>query len=212
VTRALTSPFAAALAGAHVTAFPLIELGFASGTDYVCGLAHDVTWSGNTYSAAQGLISIEALEELADEQLQELAAEVPTLDEQRRHQQNLVNSESARAAAVKARLEALRALQEKVQGRPVTVRLAVLDAAGALQVDTNVWQGLMDTMQIDDNASNCVVSITAEHMLAVWDRPRPARYTDAAQQALYPGDRGLEYVAAVAEAQIVWPGKEFFAA
>ncbi|ACB34779.1 chromosome segregation protein SMC [Leptothrix cholodnii SP-6] len=52
---------------------------------------------------------------LADEQLQELAAEVPTLDEQRRHQQNLVNSESARAAAVKARLEALRALQEKVQ-------------------------------------------------------------------------------------------------
>jgi chromosome segregation protein len=52
---------------------------------------------------------------LSDEQLQELAAEVPALDDQRRHQQNLVNSESARAAAVKARLEALRALQEKVQ-------------------------------------------------------------------------------------------------
>ena len=189
MTRALTSPFAAALAGAHVTAFPLIELGFASGTDYVCGLAHDVTWSGNTYSAAQGLISIEALEETAAsaQGLRILLAGAP----------------GANVAL---------ALQEKVQGRPVTVRLAVLDAAGALQVDTNVWQGLMDTMQIDDNASHCVVSITAEHMLAVWDRPRPARYTDAAQQALYPGDRGLEYVAAVAEAQIVWPGKEFFAA
>jgi chromosome segregation protein len=47
--------------------------------------------------------------------LDELSAEVPALDDARRHQQALVNSESARQAEVTARLEALRALQDKVQ-------------------------------------------------------------------------------------------------
>ncbi|MEK8045849.1 chromosome segregation protein SMC [Ideonella margarita] len=51
----------------------------------------------------------------AEARLQDLGEEVPQLDEQRRTQQDTVNRESARQADLTARLDALRALQEKVQ-------------------------------------------------------------------------------------------------
>ena len=53
--------------------------------------------------------------EVADARLQELSEQVPTLDEQRRAAQATVNSESGKLADIGARLEALRALQERVQ-------------------------------------------------------------------------------------------------
>ncbi|HET9641835.1 MAG TPA: chromosome segregation protein SMC, partial [Burkholderiaceae bacterium] len=52
---------------------------------------------------------------VADERLHTLSEQVPTLDEQRRAQQEMVNRESAKQSDLSARLEALRALQEKVQ-------------------------------------------------------------------------------------------------
>ncbi len=53
--------------------------------------------------------------EVADARLAELQDSVPELDDKRRQQQGLVNSESAQLADLSARLEALRALQEKVK-------------------------------------------------------------------------------------------------
>jgi chromosome segregation protein len=53
--------------------------------------------------------------ELADARLQELAEQVPALDEQRRSAQASVNAEAGRLSDIAARLEALRTLQEKVQ-------------------------------------------------------------------------------------------------
>jgi chromosome segregation protein len=52
---------------------------------------------------------------VADERLHELTEQVPALDDDRRMKQEQVNSDSARQADLSARLEALRALQEKVQ-------------------------------------------------------------------------------------------------
>lgn len=52
---------------------------------------------------------------VAEARLQELSDEVPALDERRRQQQEAANRESARQNELAARLEALRALQEKVQ-------------------------------------------------------------------------------------------------
>jgi chromosome segregation protein len=52
---------------------------------------------------------------VADERAHELGEAVPALDEQRRAQQETVNRESGKQAELSARLDALRALQEKVQ-------------------------------------------------------------------------------------------------
>lgn len=188
MTRALSGGFAAALASARLQAFPLLELGFSSGTNYVCGLAHDVSYGGNTYVAGFGLINVAPISETA--------ASAQGLQIQ------IAGAPSANLAL---------ALTERVQGRPCTLRMAVIDASGTLQVDANVWTGLMDTLAIDDSGDNPIVTLTAEHMLTVWERARPVRYTDAQQQALHPGDKCCEFVAALAEAQIVWPGKAFFA-
>jgi len=57
----------------------------------------------------------QAVAEEAEARLHELQESVPALDEDRRHRQQAVNSESARQADLSARLEALKALQEKVR-------------------------------------------------------------------------------------------------
>jgi chromosome segregation protein len=53
--------------------------------------------------------------QIADARLQELQESVPALDEARRNQQQTVNAESSKQADLSARLEALKALQEKVK-------------------------------------------------------------------------------------------------
>ncbi|WP_296510654.1 chromosome segregation protein SMC [Rhodoferax sp.] len=53
--------------------------------------------------------------QIADARLQELQEAVPQLDDARKEQQSRVNTESSRQADLSARLEALKALQEKVK-------------------------------------------------------------------------------------------------
>ncbi len=189
MTRALSTGFTTAIAASHVNIFPLIEIGFASGTTYLCGLDYTVVYGGNTYSPALGLMSLQPMDE-TESTAQGLSLTIGGV---------LSSSISL-------------ALSENPQGRPITVRLAVVDSSGALQVDANVWSGTMDMLTVEDRPDGAVVTLTAEHMRALWDRARPLRYTDAAQQALYPGDKCCEFVASLAEAQIVWPGKAFFKA
>ena len=57
----------------------------------------------------------EETQAVTDARLQSLNQEVPALDEQRRAKQDSVNAEGGKQADLSARLEALRALQEKVQ-------------------------------------------------------------------------------------------------
>ncbi|KNZ31732.1 MAG: chromosome segregation protein SMC [Methylibium sp. NZG] len=57
----------------------------------------------------------EEAQSVADARLQQLNEQVPALDESRRTQQEQVNVQGARQAELSARLDALRALQEKVQ-------------------------------------------------------------------------------------------------
>lgn len=185
--RNLTSGFIAAIQAGHVQPFPLLQLDFSSGTEYWCTLDHDVVYGGNTYTALAGALAVDVIEETASS-AQGLRITI--------------------AAAKESNLAL--AMEELMQGRAITVRLAVVDSAGAVQVDDAVWKGRIDYPAIEDGERSSVIVINAEHQMAAWDRARPVRYTDAAQQALYPGDLGCQYVAAATEATIVWPTREFF--
>ena len=66
-------------------------------------------------SLREQLAEAEAAAEESHARLEELQAQVPQLDEDRRHRQQVVNNESARLADLSARIEALKALQEKVR-------------------------------------------------------------------------------------------------
>ena len=61
------------------------------------------------------LDSAQEAHQIADARLHELQDAVPVLDEARRNQQQTVNTESSKQADLSARLEALKALQEKVK-------------------------------------------------------------------------------------------------
>lgn len=185
--RNVSTAFATALAGAHVHVFPLLELGWSSGTQYLCGLDHDVPWSGNTYAAALGMLNIEAVRETGS------------------------SYEGLRItlAGITSTSLAL-GLAEPMQGRPVTLRMAALDAGGALVVDANCWSGLLDVPLISDGRDGATVTLQAEHRMATWDRPRTRRYTDAQLQQDYPGDLGLQYVAEMENKRLTWPRAEYF--
>lgn len=187
MSRGASSAFLAAIALPSARVFPLVELRFASGTQYLCGLDFAVTWSGNTYQPALGLMAIDAVNETA--------GTYPGIK---------VSLAGALLGSVAM------ALAEQVQGRTLVLRLAALDASNAVQVDANVWTGAMDTLQLIDAPDSATVVLTAEDRRATWDRPRVKRYTDAQLQADYPGDLGLQYVAELENKQLVWPQAAYF--
>lgn len=178
--RSIDTATATALAADHVEYFPLVHMALSSGDLYLCGAPFDVTHDGNVYRTLYGLGSIEPIGETDGEQLG-LAFVV---------------------SAVPQSSVAL-ALTEDVQGRTVTLRLAIVDG-GALRVDPVVWQGLLDTMAIT-GGHNPTIRVTAEHMLVSWDEPSGLMFSHADQQLLHPGDLFFENTAQMAEATIAWP-------
>jgi len=192
MSRGLSAGFASACQQPHMRTFPLIEFGFSSGTSRICGLDFPVTWKGNVYTAAMtgtgsSLVNIGEIQETADS-AQGIEVTISGI------------GTGARGMA----------MAEEVQGRPLTMRLACIDPAGVMYVDENVWLGLMDSMSLSIGARSDVIRIKAEHIMSTWSRPRTVRLTDARQQALYPGDLGLQYVASMESAEISWPGRAFF--
>lgn len=170
----------------HVIAFPLVQMDLDSGTLRLAGTPHDVIWNGATWIATLGIGGIEDIVETDTE----------------------VRGLSFWISGVTAEIIAL-ALDEKFQGRPVTVRMAFVDASGSLQVDPNVWSGTLDIPTIDDGLVP-KVTITAEHRLAGWDRPKLLRYCTEDQKKIDPTDTFFTYAAQMAEATITWPNKAFF--
>lgn len=187
MSRGVTSGFAAACLSGHFRPFELIDLYFSSGTSYLCGLDYAVTYGGVSYTPALGLLNISDIEE-TDTSAQGLELTISGV------------GASARGMA----------MAERVQGRLIRLRAACLDSAGAVQVDDAVWIGAMDTMSLTVGAKSDTITIRAEHLLSTWNRPRTVRYTDAQQQAISPGDLGLQYVSQMESAEIVWPSRNFF--
>lgn len=88
-----------------------------------------------------------------------------------------------------------------------TARLwgGLLDAEGVFVADPfPLWAGLMDTMEVVDGAEPRV-SLSCESRLVDLERAEVRRYTDADQQAEYPGDRFFIFVPALQEAVISLP-------
>jgi len=96
------------------------------------------------------------------------------------------------------------ALGEHYQGRAAKIWLGFLDANHAVIADpVLLFHGRMDDMPII-LGETAEVAVNVESRLADWERPRISRYTDAEQQQLFPGDRGLEFVSATVEKELVW--------
>lgn len=91
------------------------------------------------------------------------------------------------------------------QGRELKVMLGAMDASnGVISSPVTVFSGFMDTMVINDSAETATIQITVENRLIEFERTRIRRYTAEDQKIDYPNDKGLEFVAEMAEKEIVW--------
>lgn len=97
------------------------------------------------------------------------------------------------------------ALLENFQGRPVTCWLQLFDMdGGPIDDPITLNKYKCDYPVIDEGGETASITVYAESLLADLERPRVRRYTHEDQQMLYPGDLGLEYVAAIQNKQIIW--------
>jgi hypothetical protein len=183
---ALDAETLAALSAANVQLFALVELDLEGGTVYLCDLAFDVEWNGQTYLAAQGIGTIQ-----------------PTTETDTEAKGITFTLAAVNTAAIAS------ALTEHVQGRGALIRLAVVDGT-TLRVDPNVWSGVLDVMTVEDDGHEPVIRVTAEHQMIAWQQPSGALFSDPEQKKRHPGDKFFEFAAQMAEVTIVWPGKDFF--
>ena len=98
-----------------------------------------------------------------------------------------------------------KARDEDYQGRELKILLGAMDASNSVIADPVVmFSGFMDTMTINDAGETAVISVTAENRLIEFEKTRVRRYTAEDQKIDYPNDKGLEFVAEMAEKEIVW--------
>lgn len=154
----------------------------------VCTGRWSLTWSGNTYTAVGLLGAVDAAQESA-------AGPKPL---------------SFRLSGVPVSVRAI-ALGENVQGKAVSISLAIFDPVTYQIADAVLeWAGTLDVMDWADDGSTGVITVSAESAGVDLLRGVPVRYTDQDQQRLFPGDLGFQYVIDQGEKTITWPAASFF--
>lgn len=173
----------AAFQAGHVPLLLFVEMQFGGGTVRVTNAAYNIPWNGYTWLGLANFGSIEPIEEGVVIQSYGIAFKLSG-----------INSNNIEIA-----------LAEEYQNKEANIWLATLDPnTFAIQGSpTLIFSGLMDTMPIE-LGDTATITVTAESRLIDWDRPRILYYTDEDQQALYPGDLGLQYVNETVDKAIVW--------
>jgi hypothetical protein len=100
------------------------------------------------------------------------------------------------------------ALNDSYQGRSAKLYAGFLSRTTYQLVgDPHLMHmGKMDVARAKIGNTSTLI-ITSESRIAAWSRPLVRRYTDAEQQAIYPGDKGLEFISQAAQKEVVWGRK-----
>ena len=181
-TRNLTTAFKTAAGAKQKYVIAFVELDFTSGFVRVTSAPFAIDWNGHTWTGVGGLGSMEQIEEVLE----------------------------LEATGIRFTLSGIpssiiaTALGEQYQGRTVRAWMAILDA-GTIREGV-IFVGRMDTMNVMDGET-AQIQVTAENRLASWERPRIRRFSDADQQAEFPGDLGLNQIEELASGKQVVLGR-----
>lgn len=189
MTRSLETAMSTAVAADYIRPILLVHCDFDSGDlnmwTGIGSLLHD----GKTYVGTGNLLDISGLQET-----NQLAAQGITV---------------TLSGVLSSLLE--KARDEDYQGRTLEVLFGAIDDNGDIIDDPVVmFSGFMDTMTILDGGDTATISISVENRLIEFERTRVRRYTAEDQKIDYPDDKGLEFVAALEEKEIVWGRMQLF--
>jgi len=180
--RQMTQAVIDALRADNVPLLVLVELDFASGIIRACNAGYNFTWNGYTWTGLGNLGGISAVSEGED---LEMYGFTLTL------------------SGIKPEWISI-AMSAEYQQRAATIWMAPLDTNYSLLNDpVIIFRGRMDTMPIELDKQS-TIQLTVESRLVDWERPRESRYNHADQTSRYPDDKGFEYVAQMAEKEIIW--------
>lgn len=133
----------------------------------------DISWGGRTFLANGWLDPIDGISETTD-----------------------VNNQGfeIKLSGVSQALVSL-VLSNNDAGEKGTIWLALFNETGNLVGEPiRLYQGFVDTCDIDDNMSAPKITINLENELSRFDESQNFRYTDECQKSYFNGDRGFQYV------------------
>lgn len=182
MARDITSAMAAQLAAAQLTPLILVELQFRSATARNHNGLGDFVWNGNTWTGTGDHISV-SVEENTD---------------------GAASQAVLMLAGVRSSLVAT-AYSDEYQGRVAQIWIAALDASGAMVLDpVSILYGIMDTIADADDGDSATFALTVQTQMLDQRFARSWRLTDAHQKELFPGDKGLEFMAGLAQKVLKW--------
>ena len=183
MTRDLTSGMQTAVTADLVRPITLVQCAFDSGNLNLWSGIGDLTVDSVDYVGAGSLLGIGEITETS-----ELSA----------------NGVTVTLSGVTSPLIE-KARDEDYQGRELKVLLGAMDASnGVISDPIVVFSGFMDTMTINEGGETATIQVTVENRLIEFEKTRVRRYTAEDQKIDYPNDKGLEFVAEMAEKEIVW--------
>jgi len=183
MSRSLTSAMQSAVTADLVRPIILVQCAFDSGNLNLWNGVGNLTVSSVDYIGAGTLLAIGEIAETSELQANGITVTLSGITD---------------PLLAKAR-------DEDYQGRELKVLLGAMDASnGVISTPVNVFSGFMDTMVINDSSETATIQIAVENRLIGFERTRVRRYTAEDQLIDFPNDKGLEFVADMAEKEIVW--------
>jgi len=183
MSRTLTSGMQTAVTADLVRPITLVQCAFDSGNLNLWSGIGDLTVDSVDYVGAGSLLSIGEISETS-----ELSA----------------NGITVTLSGVTSPL-ITKARDEDYQGRELKVLLGAMDASnGVISDPVVIFSGFMDVMVINESGETATIQVTVENRLIEFEKTRIRRYTAEDQKIEYPNDKGLEFVAEMAEKEIVW--------
>lgn len=188
--RLLSTAVQNQLASGDVVLVQLVSIAFPGGVVALNMSNWNLLWDGVTYLGAAGLGTISAVTDKPGE-VQGITMELNGGDPLR----------------IALALDSA----DEVQGSVVTIRTAIMSSTTYTILDAPIdWIGKCDTMTIVEDGASASIAVTVESSAMDLLRGNPSTYSDADQQAVYPGDLAFNLVVSQVDKPVVWPAKEYY--
>lgn len=193
MSRPLSAESIAAVTSASLRPVMLYEGVWASATVRLWTGIGDLTWNGQTWQGIGTFLGISEIVETAETRIEGVDVSLSGVP----------------------LTEISKALGQSRTGLAGALYFGVMDDNGTVVAD-EMFRGRMDVVAVREESGDiCTLSVRYLSRLADMRKASARRYTDEDLQNEFAGDKGLEYLASIQDAQIEfgggwrWPGKVF---
>lgn len=192
MARSIGSNFNTQISSNSVRPFFAFKIGYSSDQLRIWTGYHTISIDSEDYIGGGTLIQLDSVNESADIKATGITVSLSGLDS------SILSS----------------AITQVANGVPAELYFGVLTTSGSgasastTVVDTPylLFEGFLDEINIADTGDTSDISFTIENKMVILEKPVDRRYTDQDQKNLFPGDKGLEFIADIQLKAIAWGG------